>query len=432
MAKQCGYTAGGFRLILLVAMVATLLGSSSGHGAAATVLRGSFRGEAYGTYANATAGTLATTLGRSAYIACGCKGTGGVTRSNTVNTVDAGKPFRAEAIYTTAYTNKTATSATVKDTAKVTGVRALDGLITADTIYAVANTSATATTITSTSTGSTFGNLKVLGQSVSASVAPNTRRDIPGFGYVVLKEVTQASDRQGITVNMLHIYITRTNTLNLPIGSQVIVAHATSGYNRSQPAALYGGQAYAITAISSVATVENKTGRAAAIYLGCLGTGGVTRSNNVNVTSAPGIASSGTGVTNAVGGPTTTGPVARTTARVQNLNLLSGLITADAVTAVARSTYTSSDGAYSTAGSGFVDLRVLGLPVSSSVAPNTRVELPGLGYAILYQTSGAKTTTSARIAVNMVHVYVTTVNSLGLPVGTQVIVASASSSVRKY
>ncbi len=40
MAKQCGYTAGGFRLILLVAMVATLLGSSSGHGAAATVLRG--------------------------------------------------------------------------------------------------------------------------------------------------------------------------------------------------------------------------------------------------------------------------------------------------------------------------------------------------------------------------------------------------------
>jgi len=79
-------------------MVAALLGSSPGSGAAATVLRGSFRGDAYGTYANATAGTLATTLGRSAYIACGCKGTSGVTRSNTVNTVDAGKPFRAEAI----------------------------------------------------------------------------------------------------------------------------------------------------------------------------------------------------------------------------------------------------------------------------------------------------------------------------------------------
>ncbi|MBA2364096.1 MAG: hypothetical protein H0V86_11260 [Chloroflexia bacterium] len=432
MAKQCGYTAGGFRLILLVAMVATLLGSSSGHGAAATVLRGSFRGEAYGTYANATAGTLATTLGRSAYIACGCKGTSGVTRSNTVNNVDAGKPFRAEKIYSTAYTNKTATTATVKDTAKVTGVRALDGLITADAIYAVANTNVTATTISSNSTGSTFSNLRVLGQSVSASVAPNTRRDIPGFGYVILKEVTLTSDRQGINVNMLHLYITRTNTLKLPVGSQVLVAHATSGYNRNQPAALYGGQAYALTAISSAAAVENTTGRAAAIYLGCLGTGGVTRTNNVNVTTAPGIASSGTGVTNAYGGQTSTGPVARTTAKVQSLNLLSGRITADVVTGVARSTYGSGGGAYSTAGSGFVGLKILGVPVSASVSPNTRVMLPGMGYAILYQTSGGKTTTSARIAVYMVHVYITMANDLGLPVGTEVIVASASSSVRKY
>jgi hypothetical protein len=137
-------------------------------------------------------------------------------------------------------------------------------------------------------------------------------------------------------------------------------------------------------------------------------------------------------VTTANGGQTSTGPVARTSAKVQNLNLLSGLITADAVTGVARSTYGTGGGAYSTAGSGFVDLRVLGRAVSSTVAPNTRVELPGIGYAILYQTSGAKTTTSARVAVNMVHVYITTANSLGLPVGTQVIVASASSSVRKY
>jgi hypothetical protein len=32
----------------------------------------------------------------------------------------------------------------------------------------------------------------------------------------------------------------------------------------------------------------------------------------------------------------------------------------------------------------------------------------------------------------MVHVYITMANDLGLPVGTEVIVASASSSVRKY
>ncbi len=73
--------------VMLLALVALLVGSV-GTAQAATSLKGSFGGEAFGTYANATAGKAATTLGRSAYIACGCLGTGGVTRSNTVNTVD--------------------------------------------------------------------------------------------------------------------------------------------------------------------------------------------------------------------------------------------------------------------------------------------------------------------------------------------------------
>ncbi|MBA3349240.1 MAG: hypothetical protein H0T12_01670, partial [Actinobacteria bacterium] len=43
--------------------------------ALAAGLKGSFRGNAYGTFANAAAGNIATQLGRSAYIQCRCNGT---------------------------------------------------------------------------------------------------------------------------------------------------------------------------------------------------------------------------------------------------------------------------------------------------------------------------------------------------------------------
>ena len=75
MAIRRGYKEITIRLALLVAMVADLLGCSPGTSAAATLLRGGC-GDAYGTYANTTASTLATTLGCSAYFMCGCKGTG--------------------------------------------------------------------------------------------------------------------------------------------------------------------------------------------------------------------------------------------------------------------------------------------------------------------------------------------------------------------
>src|SRR5437764_10550233 len=51
---------------------------------------GTFVGNAFGTFANATAGPVATTLGRSALITCPCDGTNGQTRTNEVDQLQAG------------------------------------------------------------------------------------------------------------------------------------------------------------------------------------------------------------------------------------------------------------------------------------------------------------------------------------------------------
>lgn len=117
---------------------------------------------------------------------------------------------------------------------------------------------------------------------------------------------------------------------------------------------------------------------------------------------------------------------AQSTAHLENVTVLNGLITAETVIA-ATSSWVSGAAGSNSLGSSFTNLAVNGLPLGSGdyvPAPNTRVNLPGVGYVVLNEqiASGA-----AGITVNMIHVVLQ--NALtGLTTG-EIIVASAFSSV---
>ena len=422
---------------VLIAMLA-VLGVSATQGEAATLLKGSFRGNAYATFANAEAGPVATQLGRSAFQPCPCQGTGGKTLSNTVDSVEAGengRVLKANATLSTVFTEKTASTARVKNTSRVSGLNVFDGLITADVIKAVANTSATSNTLSSTPQGSEFVNLKIAGNRIQADVAPNTRVNLPGIGYVLLKSVKKGGNGESlskITVEMLTVVVTKDNSFDLPIGSRIVVAHAVSGFSRSQPQVIVGGQAYAATALATTNELKNRVGKAAFITIGCEGTNGKTRSNNVNILDVGNVLSSATGKTTAFGGPTSSGTVAKTTATIENLSLLSGLVRADAVKAVAEDTFRNGRRISSTQGTRFANLRVAGVPVPIDVAPNTRLTLPGIGYVIANEQKVPSPTSTARLQVNGLHIFVTKNNALGLPIGTQIIVAHAESTAVRF
>ncbi len=427
-------------------MLGVLLVLSIGatQGETAPLLKGSFRGQAYATFANAEAGPVATQLGRSAFQPVPCQGTGGRTLSNTVDTVKAGnqgKTLTANGTLSTVFTEKTSTSARVKNTSTVTGLNAFDGAITADVIKAVANTSANATTINSTPAGSEFVNLKIAGRSINADVAPNTRVNLPGVGYVLLKSVKTSGDGQKlskITVEMLTVVVTNeTNAFDLPVGSRIVVAHAVSGFSRTEPAVIVGGQAYAATALTTTNAIEeqdikNRVGKAAFVVMGCEGTNGKTKTNNVNTLDVEGVLSSGTGVTPAFGGPTASGTVAKTTAEVQDVNLLGGLIVADVVKAVAKDTFTNGNRISSTQGTRFVGLEVAGVAVPVDVEPNTRIELAGIGFVIVNEQILPAAGSTERTQVNGLRVKVNKNNTLGIPVGTQIIVAHADSTAVRF
>ena len=116
---------------------------------------------------------------------------------------------------------------------------------------------------------------------------------------------------------------------------------------------------------------------------------------------------------------------AQSTAHLENVNVLNGVITAETVIA-ATSSWVSGAAGWNAEGSSFTNLTVNGVPLGSGdylPAPNTRVDLLGVGYAVLNEqiASGA-----SGITVNMIHVVLR--NALtGLTTG-EIIVASASSS----
>jgi hypothetical protein len=116
---------------------------------------------------------------------------------------------------------------------------------------------------------------------------------------------------------------------------------------------------------------------------------------------------------------------AQSTAHLEHVNILSGLITAETVIA-ATSSWVSDAAGRNAEGSSFTNLVVNGVPLGTGdylPGPNTRVDLPGVGYAVLNEqiASGA-----SGIKVNMIHVVLRDPLT-GLTTG-EIIVASASSS----
>src|SRR5262249_28001613 len=127
----------------------------------------------------------------------------------------------------------------------------------------------------------------------------------------------------------------------------------------------------------------------------------------------------------------TTTTSAKASAAVGSVNLLNGLITATAVQAVSTTSQDQNGLHVSGASSIFDHLVVAGVQQSSNVAANTTIALAGLGTVVLNQQIVTGGTATARLTVNMIHVYITVANNLlGIAVGTQLIVASADSSLQ--
>lgn len=325
--------------------------------------------------------------------------------------------------------NYGSTTVAVQSSSVVQGVSVLGGAITATTVQAVANSGLSNGSASSNANGSMFVGLTVAGQSYSGTPPPNTRVRIAGLGTVILNEETMSHNRSvatGITVNMIHVRITQANSFGLPIGSDVIVGHADSSIATPPVPVTVDASSYALLGTGLAGSGSAKSGPWAPARIPC--TGGNAVDDLASLTLP--FASLGTMADTASGQVSSTGSSASAQSQVQNVSLLAGLIAASAVTTDAAVTL---DGSPTRSGSvTIVDGSIAGTPISSSPAPNTTVNITGLGYVILNEQKGSLGRQSAKIVVNAIHLVVTTQNSLGLPVGANIIIANATAGAKHF
>src|SRR5215831_1434002 len=386
-----------------------------------------FVADAYGTHATLGNVVVAGKTAVSSLGACGIVETP-VHNENTVASTDASP------LFTTGVVNTTADGSTLVDgtlqamaTADVNDasllITTLGGVITADEVKAVSTTTHDVAGFHTSADGSTFVNLVVAGIPIP-SPAPNTQITLTGFGYVVLNEqITQTTSRHAsLTVNMIHVFITEANILNIPIGTQMIVSHASSGLTSGIEGTL-DGQAYGTKA--TVAHVVT-SGPSALVKMSCLGTNDALKTNSIAEVQDPPLFSVGEVVDTAQGTVDSTSAAGEMTSTVQAVDVATSLVTATTVKADAHASNIGGTLTFSDDGTMFVGLHVTGFPnINDDVPPNTRLHIVGLGTLWLHRIIQ----TSNSIEIRMIELIVTEANGFGLSIGTDIQVSVAEASV---
>jgi len=387
-----------------------------------------FTADAYGTYANVGHVIIAGKTAVSSLGACGIVSPP-VHSENSVVSADASPLFTTGVIHTTADgtepvagTLQSMATADVLDASLL--ITLLGGVITADEVKAVSTTTHDNSGFHTSADGSVLANLVVAGVPITVLPPPNTDIPLLGFGHVMLNEqITNIrSTSASFTVNMIHVFITQANVLNIPIGAQIIVSHASSGLTSGVQGTLDG------VAYGTQATIAHlvTSGPTAKVTMGCLGTNGALKTKSIAQVQVPPLFSVGEVVDTALGTVNSTSATGELTSTIQTVDVVSSLVTASLIKADAHASSTGGTLTFSDDGTMFVDLHVAGFPdINDDVPPNTRLSIAGLGTLWLHRTIH----TANSIEVRMIEVIVTETNIYGIDIGTDIRVAVAEASV---
>ncbi|KUM34920.1 hypothetical protein AR689_12555 [Arthrobacter sp. EpRS71] len=320
----------------------------------------------------------------------------------------------------------TTTGKRIESKSTIASTNLLGGLVTAGAITSESSADKDTAGAFSGANKTTIADLKVLGVSVGANPGANTVLDltVPLVGTV--GKVTLNGQQKGlvngvykVSTTALRVEVLKAGLPGLNIGTDIRLGVSTANLPAAQSGYL-SGTGFATKAVLANGIINS--GPIALAYAGC---GGGTTSANVAGISIPGIATSGAAATKITG---VLSPQAKVTVTdtLAGLNVLNGLIQADAIKAETSATRASgATTATLTDTSTFTNLRIAGLPaINASVAPNTVVQVAGLGQVTLHKVSKS----SSSIIVTMIDVVLS--QPLGaLPTGSRILIGHSSSGV---
>jgi hypothetical protein len=381
-------------------------------------------GYGFGGYAEIPVGSSLTTSGPFVPAWFGCR-MDNLSTGSSASSMAVSSYSTSGAAQTSITNTQDASGGTVQTITNVNNLNMLSGLITASSIRGAVASTINATSASSRVIDDAFNGLVVAGQAIGVNPGPNTTIQLANVGSVVLNEYgnpTNGSNSTSIGLNMIDLRVMQNNTYKLPIGTQIIIGQVNSGEQRMTIRATVNGSSYGFSSTSSSGQPSGSggIGPITAAQLPC--TGGSFQ-DSAAASSYPGIGTLGASSANASGQVTATMATATTSANVQNVNLFSGLINANQISATANANWNGSGSGSAT--TKLTNMTIAGLPVSASPPPNTRQSLPGIGYIVLNEQSGTANASGATESVNAMDVVITTANAFKLPVGTHIILGHA-------
>lgn len=312
--------------------------------------------------------------------------------------------------------------------AQVAGLSLLNGAITAEAL----DTSAVARVVDGVPVGfaaTKVVHLKIGSALVPVDVAPNTKIVIPGVASVVVNEsIPQyfANDAYvRVRGSALHVTLLKAQG-GAPAGAEIWVSPVMSLLVPSvqTEARAVSGYAFGVKATTVVGSaVKVLVQPAGQIDVPPYGTGGATIANNVAGVKVPNIATVGAVTTtmNALTIPNFA--EVTTTAEIAKVNLLNGLITADAIQV--RSHQLRAGEIYDNeARLNFVHLTIAGKPIAVNIAKNSTLNILGIAKIVI----NAQDFTLGGNAIDALRV--TLLKPYGnLPIGAVIRVSAAASAV---
>ncbi|NHN57309.1 hypothetical protein G9U51_16175 [Calidifontibacter sp. DB0510] len=418
-----------FALTLATGVAAPTATASTGPTTLTTLTPVPLSSVGYSTYAYASyiSGALAgsgITSGTTSWSAISCTATPGLTRTNSLASVNAGA-VTTGTVASSAQSIGTTSSRTARSTVSVQSLRALSGLITADAVRSTSTSTYTSAGAASGTNSTTLTNLRINGVAISATTAPNTtialRLNGSTIGRVVVNAQSKAANGPTVTTQTTALDVTMTSqALGLGAGARIVIGRSYAALP-AVPAGFAGGFGYSLKATAANGVV--KTGPLSYMSVPC---SGGTASASVASGSVPSVLTAGAAKTTT---SSTTYPTlsSRATNTIASANVLNGLISASAIvadTTTTRATRTATP--VPTDRSSFGSLKVTGFPlITPAVAPNTTVTVPGLGRVTFHKVT--RTTTGIQVTM----IYIVLGQALGaLPTGSVIELGVSNSSVR--
>lgn len=385
-------------------------------------------GSAYAAFLKVPVGSALASIGPLFPVNLGCNVTARTVTSSAAS-LSLGSFATSGSLVDQVTTTRTATAVTSQASSTLQNVSVLGGLISATTISSVATSTGTATSLSSTN-NSTFVGLSVLGVPFVGTPSPNTTIALPGLGSVTLNEQIPSGNNVSSTdirVIAIDVKVTLSNIFGLPVGAHIIIASAASSLQRTSSHTIVDANAYGLFAFAKASVVFVKSGPFAEASIGC--TGG-TKTVSVASVNVPNIGSTGTMTDTATGSITASGATSQGSSTVQGINLLSGLITANVITSTAQAGF---NGSFSHSGTtSLVNLLIAGVPIAVNPAPNTKINIPGVGFVVLNEQTVSQNASMVKIGVNAIDLHITVAGVPGLPVGVRVVVGHSSASANTF